>query len=248
MTLKQYTGKQALVPGKLRGYRVWRVDPYLGALCAMNNTYIWTPGVNVAKCNNNYVSHTEHVAPVSTCSCGFYARYSPLDLRDLCINRDFILVVGAIDATGIVQHGTRGFRAEKVEIVAVCPLLSIDYEVPTQLRANPMMLVSNIIREIVFRLRVPSFKTMKDLTREFPQDDLSHILEDVKDDELTALVERAKLIKQQMAGYALMSGTSTLEVAKALVVSTMGSTSNGAVAIRAQTDELIKKLFQNSGA
>lgn len=66
---------------------------------------------------------TKELAPIPSpnCSCGIYARYFPQDLDDLLHTTSYHgpSVIGAILASGNVELGTRGFRAEKAKVLGV---------------------------------------------------------------------------------------------------------------------------------
>jgi hypothetical protein len=149
--MQQFSGKEVpLVPGGLRGYREWTVTA--DGLRAVNFGYIWGPGVNVARCMGRWITPgppMRHEAPDAGCACGLYARY---ELVGCSLN-----ATGVIEASGRVILGTRGFRAEKAKIVALCieddvykhppwdPSIQVFDRIPDMLEAFPPQDVSELI-------------------------------------------------------------------------------------------------------
>lgn len=67
----------------------------------------------------------EHRVTDPTCTCGFYAYTDAAALYDNSANYSFVpSVFGIVKAYGLVTQGTRGFRAEKAEIVSLTMPLS----------------------------------------------------------------------------------------------------------------------------
>jgi hypothetical protein len=126
---------RSLVPGSLRGYRTWRpagrrVHVPAGTLPLTSVTrrrVVWPPTL-VARCAPSPSGRKAppdpdpgvepgedgHHAPQPGCDCGIYAWYAPDDTRILHAR-----VFGAVEASGLVLMGDRGFRAERVRIKAV---------------------------------------------------------------------------------------------------------------------------------
>jgi hypothetical protein len=122
---------RSLVPGSLRGYRTWRpagrrVHVPAGTLPLTSVTrrrVVWPPML-VARCAPSPSGRKapdaevdlddDHHAPQAGCDCGIYAWYAPDDTRILHAR-----VFGAVEASGLVLMGERGFRAERVRIKAV---------------------------------------------------------------------------------------------------------------------------------
>lgn len=85
----------------------------------------WQPGVNHAKCKN----FPEHVPPVeydearkSECGCGFWAYWGLTD-KDW---HDALPVFGIVEGTGRTLIGSKGFRCEKAQILALVPAFVIE--------------------------------------------------------------------------------------------------------------------------
>jgi hypothetical protein len=134
--LAPYAGP--MVAGSLRGYRSWELraqleptflsrlfgrSPRVGTveLGSVTMSYTWTPGQNVAQCLASRglrpnAHGTTGGPPQAKCSCGFYALYDPYHAGEW----DNEGVIGSIKAYGRIVIGTRGFRAEKVHLEALC--------------------------------------------------------------------------------------------------------------------------------
>jgi hypothetical protein len=150
-----------LVPGRLRGYRQFRVTQEPGTVSVGHLREHWTeptirltglvaddvwptteavPAVchrEVLIATGRYVVNPEeskvHPAgqrvPAKTCSCGFYACHSPHDTQVLAPTAcacgkhaqryGYGHVMGVVEGSGRVEIGDRGWRAERVRIVAL---------------------------------------------------------------------------------------------------------------------------------
>ena len=123
---------RSLVPGSLRGYRTWRPagrrvhvpEGTLPLTSVTRRRVVWPPTL-VARCapspsgrkappDTEVDLDDDHHAPQAGCDCGIYAWYAPDDTRILHAR-----VFGAVEASGLVLMGDRGFRAERVRIKAV---------------------------------------------------------------------------------------------------------------------------------
>jgi hypothetical protein len=118
-----------LVAGSLRGYRTWRLrrrrTPPSGdelPLTSVTRGVVWGPTLT-ACCTPDDTANPgpgaatlpgEHPAPAAGCRCGIYGWYDPADTGMLRAR-----VFGAVEASGLVLMGERGFRAERAKIVAV---------------------------------------------------------------------------------------------------------------------------------
>lgn len=151
--LSEYSGKEVpLVPGTLRGYRTWTTPSV--SLHATNVPYIWHPGINQAVCHRRFMGTTingPHPAPLSNCTCGFYACYHP-DLAPYP-------ATGVVEMSGRVILGTRGMRAEKARIVA--HLAMWDEFAPLREKLYP---------------EVKWFGDTQDMLAEFPPQDVSELI------------------------------------------------------------------------
>lgn len=164
-------GEVSLVPGSLRGYRVWGPSGF--ALAALGfSGYIYIPGANTAyciyaegnrcicSCNEcKVLQHDSAPAPVLACTCGFYALLTH-DQEELqgavgVVSRTY--PIGSLKASGRVVLGSRGFRAERVEIEAL---------------ARPCA------KYVATYYGVPWFPTMEDLVAEFPPSNVDSLLKE----------------------------------------------------------------------
>src|SRR5438034_746733 len=121
---------RALVPASLRGYRTWRtlsrhapLPEGALPLASVTRHVVWPPKLD-ARCTpwdteqhapvSATTSRAAHRSPSRSCDRGIYAWYSPDDTAMLHAR-----VVGAVEASGLVLVGDRGFRAEQARIIAV---------------------------------------------------------------------------------------------------------------------------------
>jgi hypothetical protein len=117
-----------LVASTLRGYRTWRpVHRWRrvpqGALPVSSVTrrhILWTPTLE-ACCTPSWVAAkyrqtlaADHRAPLAGCRCGIYAWYQPDDTSILDAG-----IFGAVEASGLILIGERGFRAQRARITAI---------------------------------------------------------------------------------------------------------------------------------
>lgn len=120
----------------VRGIRAFNVDS-LGRLRGIHHRHVWRPGENVAECKASSVElalrpylggfvsigidPSAVPAPkpkahdMAKCTCGFYGF-----LDGSADYHDADRVEGVVEAYGDVHLGTRGFRASKARIVALC--------------------------------------------------------------------------------------------------------------------------------
>lgn len=133
---EDFTSEEKLYPGTLRGYRYWRVNRFLAdkhgtPLTGVSvESFVWEPTGNCAKCVYLGVpgykeAHSPDSIPHPECQCGFYAWYDPQGAiqnhGNSWMGIDGDLVLGVIEASGLIVPGSKGFRAEKADIVALVP-------------------------------------------------------------------------------------------------------------------------------
>lgn len=168
--LSAFSGSdQEVVPGVLRGYRLW--NPLwdfssLGQreihLRAMNFLVTWEQGKNEASCLRSTIPFDiptrEHHAPQAGCTCGFYARHDPYFGLGLAP-----VVAGVIKAYGKVILGTEGFRAQyaEIEALSVGNLGSVSGEAKESLRN---------------RYQVPVYPNRDGMLLDFPPISVQHLL------------------------------------------------------------------------
>ena len=104
-----------LIAGSINGIRSWQLEDD-GTLQAVSHRYEWGPGENVAECiYHAHPKDSKHRIASNDCSCGFYAYLDPRN-NDWCFGGR---PRGIVKAYGTVTVGSRGFRAEKAQIVAL---------------------------------------------------------------------------------------------------------------------------------
>lgn len=92
--------------GEIYGHRVFNII-YNRIESPIQAGFPWTDGVNVSKCYSCKSKRRPN------CNCGFYAYYNHKDQE---FQGD---VRGVVRGFGMVDKGTRGFKAEKAEIEAL---------------------------------------------------------------------------------------------------------------------------------
>jgi hypothetical protein len=98
------------------GLRAFTVDA-AGRLTGLHYSTVFKPGLNTAYCR---LCGTKEMRD---CSCGFYAYFDGEDDGANYLRRDHQVGVGAvIRAQGRIVVGTKGFRAEKAELLGLFPL------------------------------------------------------------------------------------------------------------------------------
>jgi hypothetical protein len=161
------TGRE-LVPGSLRGYRTWQLLSRRAALPegalplrSVTRRVVWPPTLE-ARCAPPDIEQYapvpsstrlgSHRSPARRCDCGIYAWYDPHDTAMLHAR-----VFGAVEASGLVLMGDRGFRAERARISALVT------------RNRRLATACEAVGIRVYRRR-------RDLLRDYPPDDVSVLL------------------------------------------------------------------------
>jgi hypothetical protein len=105
---------KALVAGEIVGMRAFKVRRD-GTLMGPHTKYEWTPGENVAQCRllGPYCLGICH----KHCGCGFYGYFYNQENSYHGVLSGTVQAI--IRATGTATVGTRGFRAERAEIVGL---------------------------------------------------------------------------------------------------------------------------------
>src|SRR5262245_32379778 len=162
-------GGRALVSGSLRGYRTWRLlkrrEPLpAGALplTSVTRPVVWTPTLEARCCFPPTIdqhaavpstsSLASHRSPSRGCECGIYAWYAPGDTRVLHAG-----VFGAVEASGLVLMGDRGYRAQRARISA-------------------LVTRNRRLAAACAAAGVTVYGHRRDLLRDYPPDDLSALL------------------------------------------------------------------------
>ncbi len=181
-----YDLEERFVPGRLRGYRLWRLSSEGLTPIHQRMSKSWHIGQNVAECTSGAkvvppLEDHHGTVPMLECTCGFYAKYKANELANtLGTHNPFTVVVGAIDATGKVIQGSRGFRAQFAKIVALCPIMTIDngsYQETVRYMAG-----------VVYG--VPFYQSMYHLLKDFPEDDVSDIYKSDEEDDMASAIKR----------------------------------------------------------
>lgn len=128
--MSDYDGSEHLmVPGALRGYRVWEIElrslswppshPISVRLRSLSRLFTWDiTRTNAATCMTSLgFTATNHDAPGSGCTCGFYAKHNLRDL-EMEFGGGQPFVWGSIKAHGRVILSTKGFRAQYADVEA----------------------------------------------------------------------------------------------------------------------------------
>ena len=159
-----------LVPGSLRGYRTWWpagrrawvLDGILPLTSVTRRHVIWAPTLS-ARCVPPDTARSgprsatpldAHPAPRAGCNCGIYGWYAPDDAGMVDGS-----IFGAIEASGLILMGERGFRAERARITAVV----------TRNRR---------VTAACARAGIAVYRRRRDLLRDYPPDDLASLLGD----------------------------------------------------------------------
>ena len=159
-----------LVPGSLRGYRTWwhasrraSVPDGMLPLRSVTRRHIVWATTQRARCVPRDTAGSgpgsaalpdDHPAPRAGCNCGIYGWYAPDDAGILNAS-----VFGAIEASGLILMGERGFRAERARITAVV----------TRKRR---------VAAACTRAGIAVYRRRRDLLSDHPPDDLSALLGD----------------------------------------------------------------------
>lgn len=190
----EYSGA-TVVPSSLRGFRFWTVDCAELEIYSMNGE-LWT---GEAKCkvisrhlNLTLPPHMDY-SPDPSCTCGIYARHDPNDLFDLVtrIDAGTLIIAGSILASGRIELGTRGFRAEHAKIEAISPMLGLDQTISFESRMAAMWkgspiyygdrrkyLASDVLGNLSRGWGLPLYESMRLLSRNYPAQDTSALLEE----------------------------------------------------------------------
>jgi hypothetical protein len=149
----EYTGSE-FVGGVRRGYRVWRLNigtvpgPMLSSYSQAGG---WSSAQTTARCLLQYA----HASPSENCHCGIYAKYNLHRVQQEMHGP----VYGAIDASGLIFEGSKGFRAQYATIRGLWLSHGFTHRDLAQARA--------VLEEIY---RIPVFLSARELLEAFPPD------------------------------------------------------------------------------
>jgi hypothetical protein len=173
-------GDMELVPGTLRGYRGWRWNEDTQRLMSTGWIHDWArerlqpdamclrPDAEAWRFHTDFGIDDRldflapypppvrrHLAPVSQCTCGYYASYAPRTYVEHGWLWENGYLHGAVSAHGAVVLGTKGFRAQRVELDAMWGRTS---------------------REAAKAYGVPWFVTEREMLQEFPPSNVDELL------------------------------------------------------------------------
>lgn len=165
---RDYKGNDLLILDSVIGYRQWNWDNY--RLQSMKPGS-WTNGSLTAECHHFSVidSPEKHRSPDLDCTCGIYAHYLPIESYE----RQNSNVFGVVEASGKILMGTKGFRAEKVKILALSSLGGCSPWFESKKPAVPE--ATRRVIDFCTSIGVPYFPTVEKMVHEFPQKDLSSL-------------------------------------------------------------------------
>jgi hypothetical protein len=189
-----------LVPGRLRGFRRWKIlpsDPDLDraprlASITANTVWPWTPVVE-ARCLRKELArdlrytfddgpeHAPDDVPYVGCTCGIYARHAPFTSE---VGPGEIS--GVIEAWGRVEIGQLGFRARRARLVALAEHWSW---YATAMAAG----LGNLYN-------VPVFDTPREMVDAFPPGDVSNLTRSVPPEPVTPMTDQCNGCYAQRAG------------------------------------------------
>lgn len=132
-----------------------------------NGRVAYEAGESTAGCMRGLNSwNMEHVAPAWGCGCGFWAYNSIEDTDSTGMTNEWS-ALAAVRVWGNVVLGTKGVRAEKMEIVAVMA--------PDELRTAPLGIVQ-AWQKVLLELHVPQYATVAELLSFHPSKGVSEVL------------------------------------------------------------------------
>lgn len=195
--MTEFSDKETMYPGELRGYRAWQSDLTkddlvpTGRLRAVNFSTIWNT-TQVAVCKKLLLTHPDP-APKLDCVCGLYAYYDCYETFDQHVSirrgNPVAPILGVVAASGKVILGTKGFRAQRMRILALW-LPSASLHFPPIVQAfifGKMVELSHPTQVYPFLYRhyytqeypqVRFYETVEKMWRDFPPDDIAGLLND----------------------------------------------------------------------
>lgn len=160
-------GSSNLIIDTVIGYRQWY---FCNNELFSHGDTVWIDRSLIGECKawGSELFNT-HDAPDDGCTCGIYAHYLPLE----SYARGFSNVFGVVRASGKILMGTKGFRAEKVEIAALAALGQCNrwFEC-TESALEPQL---ETLVDFCTKIGVPYFSTVEEMVEQFPQVDLTSL-------------------------------------------------------------------------
>lgn len=156
--------------GTVRGIRAWSLSTGDQAgIESVTNRYAWQPGENIAHCIQQKMCDCPECRAerdavraaiphrVERCECGFYAYFGGAD--EYYVRPSTSYASGVIEGYGQVVLGTKGFRAAKARVLALC--LPAGSDSNCRIRQEVTALVAH-------RFGVPLYETQPDMLAAFP--------------------------------------------------------------------------------
>lgn len=172
-------------PGTLRGYRHFNYNTAINALTPMfagrmfsysaefhNGEWITAecrvPMISTFSTLQNVLgTDPSHRSPDKGCSCGFYINYLP-GQTFYKNGYDSMVFRGVVETSGRILLSEKGFRAEKMKLVALAP------ETDVNMSRYSSQSYTDKVKNTYTSLDV--FKTVKDMYDKYPQQDLSSLI------------------------------------------------------------------------
>lgn len=161
-----------LVPGTVRGYRVWNWDTFAKKLVSTGWPHAWAKGQQQpdaicmstrsresrSGCRCDLCVGGRHISPAPWCSCGYYASYDPYSyMAQAAIAVDDLHIHGTVSAHGLIVLGTGGFRAQRIQVDAFW---------------GPGVRTQKAMEQY----EVPWFRTREQMIRKFPPTSVKELL------------------------------------------------------------------------
>lgn len=190
-------GEPQLIPGEIRGYRLWRVDAAWAMLRSFRKDVVLPcsssgAGPYQATClapdlhqlklllGGRFVPVHADGSPIPDpgCTCGFYATYvgglgNMLARNGVDMTSVSDLICGAVALSGRVIFGETGvMRGAKMRLEALYQFSGPGYQIP-RITAYDR---NDLLQDVGRVYKVPTFTSGADFLRAFPQTDLSTLL------------------------------------------------------------------------
>jgi hypothetical protein len=152
---------------KLYGDTVW--EPCLTATTYGHVAY--GAGEHTAFCARDlFEEAAHHVAPQQLCTCGFWA-YSTAGNIDIGATDTSWTALAAVQMWGNIVPGTKGVRAEKMQIVGVVP--------PVELPEDVLNPITKAWDALLLKLHIPQYESQAELLQGHPPQDMTELLKTV---------------------------------------------------------------------
>lgn len=148
-----------LLPSSIIGFKHWS---FQNNVPKSSHYADWSNGKWEAVCGK----HKEHKSPDVDCTCGIYAHYLPMESYSI----GPAAVLGVVEASGKIVMGTKGFRAEKMKILALAGIGTTNkwFEfIETFDACIP------VLEKYCEPLGIDMFTDVREMKAKYPQTDLS---------------------------------------------------------------------------